>query len=319
MKETFEMALHKVIYSLREQGIRVYNFLANTDCAETDLGFFKYSAAHTQSNNRSSGYLFGTPIFIGRADTGKHLLELLRQTDTITHLPAKRHITLQPISKAIIKRPVPFTNNSRIRSTFQSIISGKADGVRLLDIMVDFDRALNSINIAQLKRRLLVTVSIGSDEFDKMWYFNAWAIIPFSLPLQDLFVARESLNGTFVLAIYMPPDRDLNVRPYSRDDPRQPATHAQVVAYLNMTHQRDGTYLVKSNEKGIVDIVFRTQDTPENELFWLPENTLAEMGGEGLIPNWIVTDSMSDRVLDLQISLEDRFIPLYEQRSSFML
>ncbi|KAF8856092.1 hypothetical protein BDZ45DRAFT_745810 [Acephala macrosclerotiorum] len=35
---------------------------------------------------------------------------------------------------------------------------------------------------------------------------------------------------------------------------------AQILAYLNMTHQRHGTYLIKTDEKGAADIVFRKPD-----------------------------------------------------------
>jgi hypothetical protein len=57
--DSFAVALHKVIYALRENGIIIYNFLANTDSAETDIEFLKYSAAQIQLNSSSCGYMFG--------------------------------------------------------------------------------------------------------------------------------------------------------------------------------------------------------------------------------------------------------------------
>lgn len=310
IKDTLALALHKVIFELRERGIRVYNFLANTDSGETDLEFLAYAAAHRQNNASSRGYLFGAPIFVGRADTVTHVLQLLHQKETVTHLPPKKGVMLQQVGKAIFKRPVPWNNNARVMSTFRSIVSGKAEGVRLFDVAEKVGVAIDKLDPTELRKRLLIVVSIGADDVYTMWYCNAWAIIPASTPLQDLFVARESLNGTLVLAVYKAPQRDLTTRPYTRDDPREPATQAQIVAYLNMTHQRDGTYLVKSNDGGVLDIVFRTADTPEHELFWMPENALREMGGEGLIPDWNITGAISDRVLNLKISLEDRFFSL---------
>jgi hypothetical protein len=240
---------------------------------------------------------------------------LLRQTNSITYLPAKRQITLQPVSKVVIKRPISWNDKNRAISTFKSMISGTADGVRLHDVVENIQVAMDEVDRQQLAKRLLVTVSIGAEDIHTMWYFNAWGIIPSTTPLQDLFVARESLNGTLVLAIYNAPERDLEARPYIREDPREPATHAQIVAYLNMTHQRDGSYLVKCDERGVVDIVFRTEDTPEHEIFWMPENTLTELAGEGLLPEWSIVDAMSDRVLGLQISLENRVLSLFQQSS----
>jgi hypothetical protein len=319
VNDTLAMALHKVIFALRERGIRVSNFLANTDSAETDLEFLKYSAAHLQRNASSGGYLFGAPIFIGRADTVTHVLQLLRQSETLTHLPSKKKVVLQQVSKAVFKRPIPWSNKPRVLSVLRSMVSGKVDGVRLFDVVSMVEAKIDQIDVSQLNKRLLVTVSIGADDIYTMWYFNAWAVIPSSTPLQDLFVARESLNGTLVLAIFKAPQRDLQARPYTREDPREPATEAQIVAYLNTTHQREGTYLIKSDEKGVLDIVFRTEDTPEHELWWMPENALSEMGGEGLIPDWSIKDAMSDRVLGLRIGLEDRFFSLVEQNSGSKL
>jgi hypothetical protein len=128
-------------------------------------------------------------------------------------------------------------------------------------------------------------------------------------------VARESLNGTLVLAIYKAPQRDLKARPYTSEDPREPATEAQIVAYLNMTNQIDGTYLIKSDQVGVLDIVFRTKDTPQHELFWMLEKATSEIDGGGWIPDWGITDAMSDRVLDLKISLEERCFSLAELKT----
>ena len=48
------------------------------------------------------------------------------------------------------------------------------------------------------------------------------------------------------------------------------------MTYLNATHQRDGTHLLKSNNNGVLDIVFRTEDTAEHEIFWVPEKVESE-------------------------------------------
>jgi hypothetical protein len=171
--DTLAMALHKVIFELRERGIRVYNFLANTDSAETDIEFLTYAAAHRQSNASSGGYLFGAPIFVGRVDTVTHIMELLRQSETVIHLPPKKSIKLRQVSKAIFKRPILWSNKARVMSTFSSTISGKADGVRLFDVAENVEVALGELDNTKLAKRLLSVVSIGADDIHTMWYFNA--------------------------------------------------------------------------------------------------------------------------------------------------
>jgi hypothetical protein len=136
-----------------------------------------------------------------------------------------------------------------------------------------------------------------------MWYVNTWAVIPATTPLQELFVAREDLNGTLVLAIFTGPI-------VMKDGKRQPSAQARIVSYLNMTHQRDGTYLVKTDEAGTVDIVFRTKDTPQPELFWLPEGIESSTAGPSLPPGSQLLSDLSDRVYSMKIKLGERTLLL---------
>jgi hypothetical protein len=71
----------------------------------------------------------------------------------------------------------------------------------------------------------------------------------------------------------------------------------QIVSYLNMTHQSHGTYLVKSDGKGIVDMVFRTADTPQQEVFGLREPVLSEE----LLSYLQIMESVDDQVFNMRI------------------
>lgn len=54
-----------------------------------------------------------------------------------------------------------------------------------------------------------MAVYIGADDIYTMRYYNVWAVIPSAAPLQELFLARENLNGILVLATCKSPERDL--------------------------------------------------------------------------------------------------------------
>jgi hypothetical protein len=299
--DKFPVALHKVTTALRKRGIKIYNFLVNTDSCETDLEFLNYAAAHHQSNADSSGYLFGTPIFIGRADTVTHIRHSLSQDSKLLHLDGQHSISLTQVDKVIIKRPISWSDRTKVISAFRSIISGNADGIRLFDVGDMVEKLITDMSSVQLGKHLFVTMSITVADVHKMWYFNAWAICPSNINFADLFVARENLNGTLVLAVY---------KGIFSSQPKLYSKEAQIVSYLNMTHQRDGTYLVKADENGVVDVVFRTADTPQHELFGLPQLDLQAIGGESLLPEWNILDVISDRELDMQISLGARELPL---------
>lgn len=293
--DSFAVALHKAITALRRRGITIYNFLVNTDSGETDLKFLDYAAAHRQSNTASAGYLFGTPIFIGRADTLTHIRHSLSQDGDVVHLDGTSNVTLRLVDKVTIKESVSWGERTKAIPTFRSIISGKADGIRLFDIADMVERAINDIESAQLNKYLLVTVSIAMHKASDLEYFNAWGICPSDILLSDLFVARESLNGTLVLAVYRGP---------------KPAKEAQIVSYLNTTHQRDETYLVKADESGVVDIIFRTADATKHELLQMLGLEMSTIPGQPSIPEWDLIDMLNDRALDAKVSLANRELPL---------
>lgn len=290
--DKYHVALHKVVTSLRRSGITIFNFSVNTDSAETDMNFLKYAVAQQQTNAAHGGHFVGSAMFIGRTDTVSHIQNLLTQDPRIFHLEPNFNVVLRQVDKTIFKRPVLLSNKSRALEVFRSMISGKADGQRLLDIGDMLKTTLDGIDEEKLKNHYIITVQIGVEDIYTMWYFNAWAIFPANVTLTDLFVARESLNGTLVLALYGNP---------------KPAKTARILAYLNMTHQRDGTYLIKADEQGTVDFVFRTADTPEHDLFFMPEDGLSDPNRPAdLIPGYNIGTILQDRVYNMKIEIGSR-------------
>lgn len=305
MHDSFATALHKVIAALRKRGTRVYNFLANTDSGETDLRFLDYASAHYQSNAAQKGYLFGTPIFIGRADTVTHVKHSLSQSGDIVHLDATSNVALRQVDKVIVKLPVSWSDREKVISAFRALVSGQADGIRLSDVGEMVEKVIADIPSTQLDKYVLVSLSITVAESNVMWYFNAWAICASNVNLADLFVARESVNGTLVLAAY---------KGEFSSTPTVYAKEAQILSYLNMTHQRDGTYLIKVDENGVVDVVFRTSDTPKHEIFGMPHLDLGTLDGGSLLPGLNILDDLNDRELDMHISLGTRELSLMVQK-----
>jgi hypothetical protein len=90
--DSYAIALHKVIFVIREHGIRFYIFLANTDSGEIDVEFLKY-APHCQTNASSGWYLYGALIFVGQVDIITHVLKLLHQKEIVTLIAKEENYT----------------------------------------------------------------------------------------------------------------------------------------------------------------------------------------------------------------------------------
>jgi hypothetical protein len=85
---------------------------------------------------------------------------------------------------------------------------------------------------------------------------------------------------------------------------REPAKSAQIVAYLNTIHHDNGTYLINVDEKGVVDVVFRTVNTPRLDLFRMFESIEAKFG-------WLnILGGFSDAVTNMKIALLEKTFTL---------
>ncbi|CZR66459.1 uncharacterized protein PAC_16360 [Phialocephala subalpina] len=241
----FPFALQKVIAALRKAGIQIFNFHNNCLGGETDLKFMDYAAAMKQSNLASGAFMFGAPVFVGRVDTITHIRHCLEQVEEPVDFPRYGVVNLQILENAIIQTPVAFTDKTLVISMLKDLVAGTADGEEVLNVTDELQKLLENMSLValeQLGRYSLIPISIGCQDSGLTWDFPAWTIVPSHLDTSRPFIARESLNGTLVLAA--PVDEH----------------QARIVAYLNMAHQRHGTYLIKTDENGIADIVFRKPD-----------------------------------------------------------
>ena len=284
--DTVNEALHKVLTSLRKNGLRIFNFQVNTSGGESDLEFMKYAAAMRQSNSKSKGFMFGSPTFTGRVDTITHLRLCLADRE-IHELERYFNVKLQGISNASVMEILPLSDKEGVISAFRPLVSGTIDGDKIQDVMLFVEELLDNLKTEQLQSHVLATVSIGVKDEATMTSFNAWAICPAKLDAARFFVARESLNGTLVIA--------------TSESTSTTSETARIVAYFNMTHQRDGTYLIKSDRWGTVDIVFRALEDPLFDSQWMADLT-AGMGLDFLDLGTL--DSMNDRMLNVKIGLQ---------------
>jgi len=290
--DSFPVALHKVITTVRRNGLRVYNFHANTVGGETDLLFMKYAAAMKKSNSQSLGFVFGSSVFSGRTDTLTHIQYSLEQTsDTLTHLASSFDVQLQEVKGFVIMPPISWADRDNVLEAMASLVAGKVKGDNLRDVVPGIKTYICSLSSKQLARYILVSISIEIINDPTIYSFTAWAICPSSIDMAKLFVARETLNGTLVLAT-------------PASSPSARFQRAQIVAYLNISHQRDGTYLIQSDTGGIVDIIFRPIDNP------LMDWNIPDLPEETSFLGLDLRDTIDDRMMNVQIALGDTSFPV---------
>jgi hypothetical protein len=246
--DTLETALLKVIRTLRQRGITVYNFLV-TGQQDIDLQFFKYAAAHQQYNATNNAYLPGLPVFTGCADTTQHfhsavmLPELEKPTLVAGALGS---VGVRMVIGARINIAVPLSNRQAAVSALHMASSGLADGMMFTDVLDDLVLLLHGFPNSHLENRMLVIASVPTgEEASGSQYFQTWAVCP-STAIRDreaLFIAREELNGTLVLA-----------RRREEDSSNQ----TSIVAYLTLTDQQSGTFLIPVSPEGQITLMLKT-------------------------------------------------------------
>lgn len=251
-------AVAKAVRALRQRGIKIYNFTSNGQEGQqdVDLAFFKYAAAHAQ-NNATNGALFpNAPIFSGQADSVEHFLTTLqfchrRQRETTMPRAESGDVFVQAVLGAVILAAVPLFHLRGVLVALSMATSGGGgDGLMFTDPWSDIPAELLSLpDHAALETTMLLLAAVPERHPDENGgiqqprYVHLWALCPRSVLDSEgrntLFVGRESLNGTLVVAKGL-------------------ATHASIVAYLAISDARSGTFLVPVSEQGRVDVLLRT-------------------------------------------------------------
>ena len=241
--DTFANALRKVLKVLRkEHKLTIYNFNVNAvgACGDVDLRFLDYATSHRQCNATNKAYLHGAPVFTGRADTIIHFKNAL--TNGLASNPVGSSIVYLRRTKGChVASKTALTEKTKVLQEFYKTISGVADGMLNTDVLKDVLSVLEKIPKGSRERFTFVLASIGLRVKDKPGaVMHAWAVCPLTpAALTNCFVARESLNGTLVLAQR---DADSTIR---------------VLAYLTITDQQCGTFLLPVDREGRLEITFK--------------------------------------------------------------
>ncbi|KAJ4365938.1 hypothetical protein N0V83_008560 [Neocucurbitaria cava] len=240
--DSLAIALEKVIHALRKRGVRIHNFHPNPyDLnSDVDLSFLSYAAAHRQTNSANDAYLVGPPAFTGRVDTVTHLKITFAQPPMVEKTCSRNATSLQRLSGTNLNRLVKCSDKDAFIETFRELTCGTTTGT-LTDVVEHIEICLESIPDVVLENYVLLLFTIDFKPSAMMIEqdFKVWAICRKSeYEYGNIHLARETLNGTFVVA-----------GQYS-------SGAAKILAYPMMTHQRDGSFLVKANTIGIVDVVF---------------------------------------------------------------
>lgn len=244
-EDSLAVATVKIVRALRQRGITIFNFTASSHQEQDiDLAFFAYAAAHRQSNATNQAIFPGSPIFSAHADTLKHFQTVLKgydtQPGTLPHA-ASGTVAVQAVFGAAILTVVPLSNRLAVIATLKRVFSGgEADNMMFTDQLSLILTQLNLIRESYLEHFTLVIAAIPKGlEPGAGQYFYAWGICPKSV-IQDvgaLYIGREELNGTLVVA----KDRTL-----------------PIVAYLVISDQRSGTFLIPVSQTGQVEILVQT-------------------------------------------------------------
>lgn len=246
--DALQLALAKAIRAIRNRGVKVYNWVvSNRVVQDIDFRFFDYSKSHPQENATNRAFFPGLPVFTGHADTTLHFLHALSAVQW--YLPqsslGEAPVNLQRVYGAEIKLAVAMENVSNVLFAIRMAFSGKYDDMMFTNGLADIVRVLLSWPRQLLAQRTMIVARIPQSTSRKnQKYFNAWSICPSNVLRKgrSLFIAREKLNGTLVVA----------------GRPEGSRNGTVIEAYLTISDHQCGTYLIPVDESGLIDIRLRT-------------------------------------------------------------
>ncbi|KAI1347575.1 hypothetical protein F5Y01DRAFT_294873 [Xylaria sp. FL0043] len=245
--DTFEVALQKVLKVLRSRGIKIYNFNSNTTGAsgEVDVLFLAYASEHRQCNSMQHSRIPGAPIFTGFTDTVEHIKARLSRVGGEVRLDGES-VLLRRVIRAQIRREMRLdaATAEELVGIMAPAFIGSTDLGRWSDTLDRVKEQFKNTNSAVLSRYALILAAIDqAHDAHPGSPLYAWCICSADYLGRELYVAREALNGTLVVAT-----------------PRGP--HAHIVGYLAMTSQQSGTRLLETDEAGKMDLIFKVREVP---------------------------------------------------------
>lgn len=250
-EDSLQDAVSKVVIALRGSGTRVFNFvppqMKPLTTKSNDHFFFRFAQRHVMSNATTDTRFDGLPIFTGRSDTMIHLRSVLDQDlgkvkdsyDLGLLLGVQGVVADGAALLSDISHTMQFWREAMYGSQDDSSEILSRDPIRDLQRLLATSSTEVTRSYTMLKFSVPAITSPGKDG----GYIKAWALCPnfTSLTQKSLRVARENTNGTLVLieltdALPVP------------------------LAYLVITDQRSGTILLRSDDRGHVDLQL---DTPK--------------------------------------------------------
>lgn len=262
--DPLKVALTKIIRALRGRGSTVYNFISNeVSDQDVDLQFFHYAYAHSQCNATNDGLFAGLPIFTGRADTTIHFGcsvfsdVHVRMEDESPDPNPRPIVSSTRINGAYIKFLIPLDNTVAALNMLNFATSGKYENMLFTNVLIQLAGLLEGVPLLFLKTRVLVIVAIPLKDDPQAGVFYSWAVCSAAamVDLDSIHVAREQLNGTLVLA-----------KPTSENtllEKSEGTVPTNILAYLTITDQECGTFLLPVSPQGELNLDFKTPQRPD--------------------------------------------------------
>ncbi|KAK4459804.1 hypothetical protein QBC42DRAFT_310879 [Cladorrhinum samala] len=244
------IAIAKVVRALRKQGIKVYNIHSRcTTPLDPDPDFFRYSFAHAESNSAGGEPIFGIPFMTSHIDTCTHLAASITTEPEDWFLP--KEATEEGIRVSRVKgyhlTIKALQNIKDALAIFSAASSGRPNMTH-----GDIIGAMATLLKREPAQVFGVHVAIGAAipvAPESKQAFAAWTVVapPTLTQLIDgwkLFVCREYINGTLVVAV----SREMGPEPVIE--------HAtMILGYLTITDHTCGSFLVPSTAQGKISIV----------------------------------------------------------------
>ncbi|KAM5346240.1 hypothetical protein ACJ41O_009245 [Fusarium nematophilum] len=250
--DSFVVALHKVLVALRKRGIRIYNFVPNTEGAsgEVDRAFLDYATAHTLSNSDNFSRIPSLPVFTGAMDTCRHIRSVVTSTSTTARLAGQG----VPLRRVVGGRLV----NHLVASLSDWDSVERAFLPRVTGVVLEVGNAVGDLPHMTVKKTLeelasehdlgryiFAPVDIPKPDEDgnvgNLMHGFFWAVFEARFQEKDLFVALEELNQTLVLATTS-------------------GGVARIVAYLVETDLQAGSHLLTVDGESTIRFTMRVRE-----------------------------------------------------------
>ncbi|KAI4262395.1 MAG: hypothetical protein L6R42_002425 [Xanthoria sp. 1 TBL-2021] len=280
-------SLRKVICTIRDQGIDVYNFQANVigASAELHVEFMAYAQEQLLRTSTNRVSTFGAPCFTGVADFAQHLQISLAERPRIRL--SGTGVNIRRVMGAKIEKVIPAEYTDKVSDELERIKTGywdfKLDILRMFRSVRDVAMAnLQHKSKSELERSCLVVVSfpnVSSERgrnpkaelkrnttgpqaseqdgslssspskarYGEVRLRYAWVVCPKTNIRVIPFVAGEEISGSLVLA-------------------QTVGGATSVLGYLTGVDQMSGAYLLPTDTGGRVEVSLRAPQRTEGQI-----------------------------------------------------